>query len=333
MTPNPPRLLDQLRESLRYKHYSLATEKLYVYWNRFFIRWSGIRHPKDMGAVEVEAFLTMLATERKVSPSTHRQALSAILYLYKEVMKVELPWLNEIGRPKERKRLPVVLTKLEVQQTLAILGAVDPIFGIFGRLLYGTGMRIMEAARLRTKDLDFENGAILIRDGKGAKDRVVMLPQSLITDLRLQLQRSQVLWNRDRENQLSGVDLPYALAKKYPRADQSWSWFWVFPQQTVSTDPRSGIIRRHHLYPQTFRRAFTLALRRIGCQKPASPHTLRHSFATHLLQSGCDIRTIQVTWAQRCRYYNDLHPRTQNRRRCAQSFRCADLNSLLLIFA
>lgn len=293
MTLQTPRLLDQVRERLRYKHYSLSTEKTYVYWIRFFIRWSGLRHPKEMGAVEVEAFLTMLATERQVSPSTHRQALSAILYLYKEVLKIELPWMQEIGRPKEQQRLPVVLTALEVRQTLNLLDAVNPVFGLFAKLLYGTGMRIMEAACLRIKDVDFEHDAIIIRDGKGAKDRVVMLPHSLRVDLQVQLARSKVLWLSDRNEQISGVDMPFALAQKYPRADQSWAWHWVFPQQALSTDPRTGIIRRHHLYPQTFRRAFTISLKRAGIHKPASPHTLRHSFATHLLQSGCDIRTVQ----------------------------------------
>jgi integron integrase len=246
-----------------------------------------------MGGPEVEAFLSMLVAERKVSPSTHRQALSAILYLYKEVLKIELPWLNEIGRPKERKHLPVVLTKLEVLQTIQVLDSSNTTFGLFARLLYGTGMRIMEAARLRVKDIDFDHGAILIRDGKGFKDRVVMLPQSLVPALKEQLARCNTIWEMDRRNELAGVDMPYALAKKYPRADQSWAWFWVFPQQSVSTDPRSRIVRRHHLYPQTFRRAFQLALKKNACFKPATPHTLRHSFATHLLQSGCDIRTVQ----------------------------------------
>ena len=293
MNPNPPKLLDQLRESLRYKHYSLSTEKLYVYWTKFFIRWSNLRHPKEMGAIEVEAFLTMLVTERHVSPSTHRQALCAILYLYREVLKIDLPWMQSIGRPKERHRLPVVLTKNEVLQALSVLDAMSAVFGLFAKLLYGTGMRIMEAARLRTKDIDFDHGAIIIRDGKGGKDRVVMLPQSLVPDLTKQLDRARILWQNDHDNGMGGVELPYALEKKYPRADQSLAWFWVFPQQTLSTDPRSGVIRRHHLYAQTFRRAFSVSLKRTGCYKPASPHTLRHSFATHLLQSGCDIRTVQ----------------------------------------
>jgi len=213
MEPKAPRLLDQVRESLRYKHYSLATEKLYVYWIRFFIRWSGLRHPREMGAPEIEAFLSMLVNERQISPSTHRQALSAILYLYKEVLKIELPWLHEIGRPKEKRHLPVVLSKLEIHQAMQVLDASNVSFGLFGKLLYGTGMRIMEAARLRVKDLEFEHGAIIIRDGKGAKDRVVMLPQSLVTPLKEQLARGHVIWELDRRNQLPGVDMPFALAK------------------------------------------------------------------------------------------------------------------------
>jgi integron integrase len=293
MDTKAPRLMDQVRESLRYRHYSLATEKLYVYWIRFFIRWSGLRHPKDMGAPEVEAFLTMLTTERKISSSTHRQALSALLYLYKDVLKLTLPWMSEISRPKEQKHLPVVLSQLEVRQVIQVLDASNAVFGLFAKLLYGTGMRIMEAARLRIKDIEFEHGAILIRDGKGAKDRVVMLPQSLISALKIQLANAHVMWDLDRKNQLPGVEMPFALAKKYPRAGESWAWFWVFPQNGISTDPRSLIVRRHHLYAQTFRRSFQMALKKINCHKPASPHTLRHSFATHLLQSGCDIRTIQ----------------------------------------
>jgi integron integrase len=293
ITPPKPRLLDQVRERLRYKHYSLSTEKLYVYWIRFFIRWSGMRHPVEMGAPEVEAFLTMLATERHVSASTHKQALSAILFLYKEVLSVDLPWMQQIGRPKTQPRLPVVLTTSEIQAIFVFLDAHHPEFSLFAKLLYGTGMRIMEAARLRVKDVEFERGAIIIREAKGGKDRVVMLPSSLGESLQKQIAQSKLLWMSDVDAQQSGVEMPFALDKKYPRAGQSLAWFWVFPQKTLSTDPRSGIIRRHHLYAQTFRRAFTAALKYAGNHKPASPHTLRHSFATHLLQSGCDIRTVQ----------------------------------------
>lgn len=293
ITPEKPRLLTQVRERLHYKHYSLSTEKLYVYWIRFFIRWSGLRHPVEMGAVEVEAFLTMLATERRVSASTHKQALSAILFLYKEVICVDLPWMQQIGRPKTQTRLPVVLTTLEIQAMFTFLDAHNPEFALFAKLLYGTGMRIMEAARLRVKDIDFERGAIIVRESKGGKDRVVMLPTSLRDAVKRQIVQSTLLWQSDVDRQQSGVEMPFALEKKYPRAGHSLAWFWVFPQKVFSTDPRSGVIRRHHLYPQTFRRAFTAALRQTGNHKPASPHTLRHSFATHLLQSGCDIRTVQ----------------------------------------
>jgi integron integrase len=293
-TPPPkPRLLDQVRERLRYRHYSLSTEKLYVYWIRFFIRWSGLQHPAQMGVAEVEAFLTMLANERKVAPATHKQALSALLFLYKEVLQIDLPWLQQIGHPKTARRLPVVLTTHEVRQTLALLDAGNPLYGLFGKLLYGTGMRIMEAARLRIKDVDFEHGAIVVREAKGSKDRVVMLPHSLRDAMRDQIARSTSLWQSDRDAGTPGVELPFALSAKYPRADRSLAWFWVFPQRSLAKDARSGIVRRHHIYPQNFRRALTAALRHAGVTKPASPHTLRHSFATHLLQGGCDIRTVQ----------------------------------------
>lgn len=191
-SPRPkPRLLDLVRERLRYKHYSLSTEKLYVYWIRFFIRWSGLRHPAQMGAAEVEAFLTMLANERQISPSTHKQALSALMFLYKEVLGIDLPWMAEIGRPKGQQRLPVVLTTHEVQHTLALLDASNPVFGLFAKLLYGTGMRIMEVARLRIKDVDFAHGAIVVCEGKGSKDRVVMLPMSLREPLQAQFRFTQ----------------------------------------------------------------------------------------------------------------------------------------------
>ena len=293
ITPGTPKLLDQMRERLRYKHYSLSTEKVYVYWCRFFIRWSGLRHPIEMSSPEVEAFLTMLATERHVSPSTHKQALCAILFLYKEVLQVDLPWMQQIGRPKSVQRLPVVLTSLEVQAIFRHLEVINAEHALFAKLLYGTGMRIMEAARLRIKDVEFERSAIIIREGKGSKDRVVMLPESLRAALQTQLTRCKSIWQSDTERQMSGVEMPFALDKKYPRAGHSLAWFWVFPQGVFSTDPRSGVVRRHHLFPQTFRRAFSAALQCTGNHKPASPHTLRHSFATHLLQSGCDIRTVQ----------------------------------------
>lgn len=288
------RLLDQVRERLRYMHYSLQTEKTYVYWIRYFVRWHGregkMRHPKEMGRTEVEAFLTMLATQRKASTSTHRQALSALLYLYKEVLGQELPWMQEIGRPIPTKRIPSVLTKQEVQAILTLMTGET---GLLARLLYGTGMRRNEALSLRVKDLDFDRKAIVIREAKGAKDRVVMLPTTLIEPLREQLARSRALWTADRAAQRAGVFMPHALDAKYPRAGQSWPWHWVFASPTLSIDPRTGIERRHHLYEQRIQRALKIAVAQAQIHKPVSVHTLRHSFATHLLQSGTDIRTVQ----------------------------------------
>lgn len=285
-----PRLLDKLRERLRYLHYSLRTEQTYVYWARWFIRWHGLRHPRDMGKPEVEAFLAMLANERKVSPSTHRQALSALLFLYKEVLGQSLPWLDEIGRPVPKRRVPVVLTVPEVQRLLDLMEGET---ALLARLLYGTGMRLMEGLSLRVKDVDFARHVIIVREGKGGKDRIVMLPRSLVPALHEQLARSRALWEADRLAQRPGVYLPYALEAKYPRAGQTWAWHWVFPSPNLSVDPRSGIERRHHLFEERLQRAIKRALPLAGIHKPVSVHTLRHSFATHLLQAGTDIRTVQ----------------------------------------
>jgi integron integrase len=285
-----PRLLGQLRERLRYLHYSLRTEESYVYWARWFIHFHGLRHPRDMGKPELEAFLSMLACERKVSVSTHRQALSALLFLYKEVLGQQLPWLDEIGRPAPKRRIPSVLTVQEVQHLFAFM---DGEAGLLARLLYGTGMRLMEGLALRTKDIDFDRHAIVVREGKGAKDRVVMLPRSLDEALRAQLAYSRQLWAADRAAQRHGVFLPHALERKYPRANQSWAWHWVFPAPALSLDPRTGIERRHHLFEERLSRALRRAATLAGIEKRVSAHTLRHSFATHLLQAGTDIRTVQ----------------------------------------
>jgi integron integrase len=285
-----PRLIDQLRERLRYLHYSLRTEQVYVHWVLRFIRHHGRRHPKEMGKTEIEAFLTMLATDRQVAASTHRQALSAILFLYKEVLSLELPWMDEIGRPVSARRIPSVLTVVEAQR---VLSAMDGECALLARLLYGTGMRLMEGLSLRVKDLDFDRRAIVVRDGKGGKDRVVMLPKTLETPLRKQLDRAKVFWAKDRAEGVPGVSMPHALDKKYPRAGMTWMWHWVFPSPVLSMDPRSGIRRRHHLYEQRLQRALKQAVQRAQIHKPVSVHTLRHSFATHLLQAGTDIRTVQ----------------------------------------
>jgi integron integrase len=284
------RLLDQVRERLRYMHYSLRTEKNYVYWIRWYIRWHGLRHPKEMGGKEVEAFLSMLANVRHVSPSTHRQALSALLFLYKEVLDLELPWLQGIGRPVPTKRIPVVLTVDEVRQILSLMGGVT---GLLARLVYGTGLRLREALSLRVKDLDFDRRIVIVREGKGGKDRVVMLPDGVRVALKEQLQYSRALWEADRQAGLPGVYLPHALELKYPRAGQTWAWHWAFPSPTVSTDPQTGIIRRHYLYPERLQRALKRAVAQAGIAKHVSVHTLRHSFATHLLQANTDIRTVQ----------------------------------------
>jgi integron integrase len=313
----PPRLLDLLRLQIRYMHYSLQTERAYVHWVRAFIRFHGLRHPAELSGAEVESFLSWLASERQVAPATHKQALSALLFLYQKVLGQRVPWMDEIGRPQRQARLPVVLSHDEVTRLLAALGAppraaspsavaTAAVMQLFGQLLYGTGMRLAEGLRLRVKDIDFDRRAIVVREGKGGKDRVVMLPASLEPALREQLTRGHQLWAADRAAGVPGVMLPGALARKYPRAALSWAWFWVFPQATLSVDPRSRplgtdtpddapppVVRRHHLYDQTFQRAFQRALREAGVDKPASPHTLRHSFATHLLLAGYDIRTVQ----------------------------------------
>ena len=291
---NPPlqstRLLDQVRERIRYLHYSLNTEKAYLHWLRYFIRWHGMRHPRDMGAPEVEAFLSMLANQRKVSASTHNQALSSLLFLYREVLCIDLPWMNGIQRPAQTKRIPSVLTKDEVALVLA---RMDGETALLARLLYGTGMRLMEGLRLRVKDVDFDRHAIIVREAKGNKDRVVMLPRSLAPALRDQMLAARALWEADRQRHRGGVEVPHALDIKYPKVGYTWGWFWVFPASDLSVDPRSGVERRHHLYEDRLQRALKRAVQAAGLAKPVSVHTLRHSFATHLLQAGTDIRTVQ----------------------------------------
>jgi len=284
------RLLDQVRERIRYCHYSLRTEQTYIYWIRFFIRFSGVRHPRSMGAQEVEAFLTHLASDRKVSPATHRQALSALLFLYRQVLDIQLPWMQEIGRPQARQRLPVVLSREEVAQ---FLPQVESNHQLIARLLYGSGLRLMECLRLRIKDLDFDRRVIVVRDGKGGKDRVVMLPDALNDMLRGQMAAGRAVWAEDRAAQCLGVQAPYALERKFPRAGESWSWFWLWPASELSVDPRSGSERRHHVYEDGVGRALARAVARTGIAKKITAHTLRHSFATHLLESGVDIRRVQ----------------------------------------
>jgi integron integrase len=298
-------LLDLVRQQVRYLHYSLQTERAYVQWVRAFVRFHGMRHPAQMAGAEIESFLTWLATEREVSPSTHKQALAALLFLYQKVLRQPVPWLQDIGRPPERRRLPSVLSPAEVARVLAALAELSPapsmavpgLLALLGQLVYGTGMRLIEALRLRTKDVDFDRRAIIVRGGKGDKDRVVMLPGALEGPLRAHLAAVyRAVWQADRAAGVRGVQLPHALLRKYPRADTSWAWFWVFPAANLAADPRDpdSSRRRHHLHDQTFQRAFKRAVQQAGIHgKPVSTHTLRHSFATHLLQSGYDIRTVQ----------------------------------------
>jgi integron integrase len=285
-----PRLLDQVRDKIRLKHYSLRTEQAYVDWIKRFIRHFGKRHPRELGAADVEAFLTHLAVAGNVAAATQNQAKSALLFLYREVLGIELPWLDNVERAKVPKRLPVVLTRAEVQ---ALLGRIRGTHGIIAHLLYGAGLRIMEALRLRVKDVDFARREVLVRDGKGFKDRVTMLPDLLAAPLRDHLGRVRELHRQDLAAGFGAVFLPYALDRKFPGAAKEWGWQYVFPSVRLTLDPRSGETRRHHLQDQAVQRALRQAVLDAGLVKPATPHTLRHSFATHLLEGGYDIRTVQ----------------------------------------
>ena len=289
-SPAKSLLLDRVRDKIRLKHYSIRTETAYVDWIRRFVIFHQRRHPRDLGAEHVEAFLTHLAVQRNVAASTQNQAKSALLFLYKEVLGSELPWLDNVENAKRPARLPVVLSRPEVN---AVLDGMHGINGLVARLLYGSGLRLMEAVRLRVKDVDLERCELLVRDGKGGKDRVTMLPSTLVASLRAHLVLVQELHARDLAAGLPGVYLPHALDRKYPNAPREWAWQYVFPSDRLSVDPRSGLRRRHHIDEQNVQRAMRQALRDAGVGKPAIPHSLRHSFATHLLQSGYDIRTAQ----------------------------------------
>ena len=284
------RLLEQVRDRVRTLHYSIRTEQSYIGWIKRFILFNNKKHPKEMGKLEVEAFLTHLAVNRKVSASTQNQALNAILFLYRQVLDIELPWLEDVTRAKKPVRLPVVLTTSEV---CSLLSAMDGVRGLVAQLLYGTGMRLMESLRLRVKDIDFERKEIFVRNGKGGKDRVTVLPEKLIGELDAHLLRVKTLHEQDLKDGLGCVFMPFALERKYPSACREWAWQYVFPSKTISADPRTGRKARYHLYSQNIQRAIKQAVRQANIVKPASTHTLRHSFATHLLESGYDIRTVQ----------------------------------------
>jgi integron integrase len=285
-----PRLLEGLRATIRMRHYSLRTERTYSHWVRRFVVFHGMRHPRDMGASEVTAFLTALATERHVAASTQNQALSAILFLYKQVLGVDLPWLDDVLRAKKPRRLPTVLTQAEVR---AMLAHIEGVHGLMARLLYGTGMRLMEAVRLRVQDLDLERREVIVRHAKGGRDRVTVLPEALVAPLREHLLRTQEWFRADRNDDLPGVELPDALERKKPRAGKLWGWQWVFPARELSVDPRTRLRRRHHIHEQGLQRAISRASAMARIDKSVSTHTLRHSFATHLMEAGYDIRTVQ----------------------------------------
>jgi integron integrase len=284
------KLLDQVRSLLRVRHYSYQTEQTYLKWIRRYIFFHNVKHPAEMGKTEVEGFLSHLAVEGNVSASTQNQALFALLFLYKEVLQVDLPWLNEFTPAKKSSRVPIVLTKDEVKLIFKHLTGTNY---LIANLLYGAGLRLHEALRLRVKDLDFGFRQIIVRDGKGANDRFTVLPTSIVELLQKQLQETQKIHEQDLRRGFGQVYLPFALERKYPNAGKEWAWQYVFPSKSMSVNPRTGESGRHHLSPSTLQKAFRDALRKSRIAKNASPHTLRHSFATHLLQDGYDIRTIQ----------------------------------------
>ena len=286
----PPRLLDAIRAALRARHYSRRTERAYAGWIRRFVLASGRRHPRDLGAEEVTAFLTSLAVDRRVAPSTQNQALSAILFLYRDVLELQLPWLDDVIRARRTLHIPVVLTRDEVR---AVLDRMSGPTALMAGLLYGSGLRLLECCRLRVGDLDFGRHEITVRRGKGAKDRRTMLPARLEPDLQRHLATVRAQHDRDLVDGGGWVELPHALHRKYPNAGRQWTWQRVFPATRRYTDAETRQRRRHHLHETVLQRAFHRALLASGIAKPASPHTLRHSFATHLLEDGHDIRTVQ----------------------------------------
>ncbi len=286
-----PKLLDQVRHRARAQHLSLSTEKSYVSWIRRYILFHDKRHPKEMAEPEVNAFLTHLAVKRRVSASTQNQALSALLFLYRAVLEKEIGDFGNLIRAKRRRKIPVVLTRSEVQAALAAVDSVDD--QLILRLLYGTGMRLREGLRLRVKDVDFSYNQITVRDGKGFKDRMTMLPQVTKPQLATHLKAVRSLHLLDLGQGGGRVYLPFALARKYPSAPGEWGWQFVFPAPKVSRDPRSGVVRRHHRHERALQRSFKRAVKKAKISKAATIHTLRHSFATHLLRSGKDIRTVQ----------------------------------------
>ena len=290
MQKRPKKLLDQVREAIRTKHYSRRTEQSYVSWIRRFILYYDKRHPKDMGTEEIENFLSYLATDLKVAPSTQNQAFNALLFLYKQVLRTDLGNNIQAVRAKRRRRILTVLTREETRKTIA---ALFDIHRLIVQLLYGAGLRLMECLRLRVKDVDFGNHQIVVRNGKGMKDRVTLLPDSVKQELEAHLEARKRLHEADDARGCGRVYLPYALARKYPNADRQWLWQYVFPAKSLYTDLNSGARMRHHIHESSVQKAVKRAAYSAGVQKRVSCHTFRHSFATHLLEDGYDIRTVQ----------------------------------------
>ena len=288
--PQHPRFLDLVAQACRVKHLAIRTEQAYVNWAKRFILFHNKKHPKDMGALQIKEFLNHLACDRNVAASTQNQALNALVFMYRDVIQRDPGEFDDFQRAKRPKKLPTVLTRDEVNRLFA---HIDGTYGLMAQLLYGTGMRLMECVRLRIKDIDFERKAIVVRSGKGNKDRMTVFPQKLLAPLALHVDKLRSLYNQDREQRIHGVILPFAFEEKAPHAGASWPWQWAFPAAQLSTDPRTGIVRRHHISEDGLQRAVQRAVRLANLNKRATCHTLRHSFATHLLESGTDIRTLQ----------------------------------------
>jgi len=285
-----PKLLDQVRDAIRTRHYSYRTEEAYVGWVRRFILFHQKRHPAEMGPLEITRFLTALAVDRRVSASTQNQALAAVLFLYQHVLGCDPGWLDDVVRAKRGERLPVVLTRAEVQ---ALLGALDGLSWIMAMLLYGAGLRLTECLQLRVKDIEFSRNEIVVREGKGNKDRVTMLPGAVRDPLQAHLLQVRDVHARDLRAGYGRVQMPDALASKYPNARREWTWQWVFPAARICRDPRFGEPQRFHIHESVLQKAIHGAARDACIGKPVGPHTLRHCFATHLLEAGYDIRTVQ----------------------------------------
>jgi len=290
MQPKPKKLLDRVRDAIRVKHYAYRTEKTYVDWIERFIRFHKLRHPAEMNTPEIEAFLTHLAVERNVSPSTQNQALSALLFLYRHVLNIELTGRIDAVRAKKEKHLPTVLTKEEVH---LVINRMSGLHQLMAQLLYGSGMRLMECLRLRVKDIEFTHHQIIVRDTKGNEDRVTMLPQRVVAPLKAHLAAVKKMHELALANGYGTVEMPYALGRKYPNAESEWIWQYVFPSKKPSIDPRSGILRRHHADESVLQKAVRRAALETSINKHVTPHLFRHSFATHLLEAGYDIRTVQ----------------------------------------